>query len=161
MLQINILPELRIDVPEGFEIDKENSTFEVIKFKKIQKQLPKSWNDLKIQKGYYITVDSIIKSTDFPSSNWFNQNLLPSEELAEALLVFCQLSMLRDEYRDGWKPSFHGTNTLSHSIRLIEGKWSTVYGNHNYFFSFPTSEIRDEFFKNFIDLLNKVKPIYS
>lgn len=28
------MKEIKIDIPEGYEIDKENSTFECIKFKK-------------------------------------------------------------------------------------------------------------------------------
>lgn len=31
--------ELKIQVPEGYEIDKENSTFECIKFKHIKKDI--------------------------------------------------------------------------------------------------------------------------
>lgn len=34
--------EFKIQMPEGYEIDKENSTFEKIVFKKIEKELPKS-----------------------------------------------------------------------------------------------------------------------
>ena len=33
--------ELKIEVPQGYEIDKENSTFEKIVFKKVEKELPK------------------------------------------------------------------------------------------------------------------------
>ena len=32
------MKEIKIDIPEGYEIDKENSTFECIKFKKKSKQ---------------------------------------------------------------------------------------------------------------------------
>ena len=34
--------EMKIQVPEGYEIDRKNSTFEKIVFKKIEKELPKS-----------------------------------------------------------------------------------------------------------------------
>ena len=37
------MKELRVEVPQGYEIDKENSTFECIKFK--PKGI-KTWNDL-------------------------------------------------------------------------------------------------------------------
>lgn len=42
--------ELKIQVPEGYEIDKENSTFENIVFKR--KELPKSWEDLGAIRGF-------------------------------------------------------------------------------------------------------------
>ena len=35
--------EMKIIPPEGYEVDKENSTFECIKFKPIKSQLPKTW----------------------------------------------------------------------------------------------------------------------
>ena len=34
--------EFKIEVPDGYEVDKENSTFEKIIFKKVEKELPKS-----------------------------------------------------------------------------------------------------------------------
>lgn len=46
--------ELKIEVPDGYEIDKEKSTFEKIIFKKVEKELPKSWEELKIISGYYL-----------------------------------------------------------------------------------------------------------
>ena len=35
----------KVEIPEGYEIDKENSTFECIKFKKIKIEYPKSWDE--------------------------------------------------------------------------------------------------------------------
>lgn len=46
--------ELKIEIPDGYEIDRENSTFEKIVFKKIESKLPKSWEELKIISGYYL-----------------------------------------------------------------------------------------------------------
>ena len=40
--------KLKINIPEGYEIDKENSTFEEIIFKKIEdplSKLPKTWEE--------------------------------------------------------------------------------------------------------------------
>ena len=46
------MKEINITVPEGYEIDKENSTFECIKFKKrIQVN---TWTDLPKVPGVYI-----------------------------------------------------------------------------------------------------------
>lgn len=52
--------ELKIQVPVGYEIDKENSTFEKIIFKKDEKWLPKTWEDLQNIKGSYVDKDSIV-----------------------------------------------------------------------------------------------------
>ena len=55
--------ELKIEVPEGFEIDREKSTFEKIVFKKVERDLPKRWEDLKTIKGYYVHIGSKIYET--------------------------------------------------------------------------------------------------
>lgn len=36
----------KIEIPNGFEINKDNSTFENIVFKEIKKELPKTWYEL-------------------------------------------------------------------------------------------------------------------
>ena len=41
------MKELKIEVPQGYEIDKEKSTFEKIVFKKIKVELPKTWDEFK------------------------------------------------------------------------------------------------------------------
>ena len=35
--------EVKIQIPEGYEIDKENSTFECIKFKPMNKNITELW----------------------------------------------------------------------------------------------------------------------
>ena len=54
--------EMKIQVPEGYEIDKENSTFEKIVFKKVENELPKSWEDLMTVKGYCVDTFSKIEN---------------------------------------------------------------------------------------------------
>ena len=39
------MKELNIQIPEGYEVDKEQSTFEKIIFKKIETKLPKTWEE--------------------------------------------------------------------------------------------------------------------
>ena len=47
--------EMKIQVPEGYEIDREKSTFESIVLKKVEvKELPKSWEGLKIIDGFFL-----------------------------------------------------------------------------------------------------------
>ena len=54
--------EMKIQVPEGYEIDREKSTFESIVFKKVEaKDLPKRWEDLKFIKGFFVNGESEIK----------------------------------------------------------------------------------------------------
>lgn len=46
------MKELKIEVPEGYEIDKEKSTFEKIVFKKIKVELPKTWDEFCEQNSF-------------------------------------------------------------------------------------------------------------
>ena len=48
--------EVKITIPEGYEIDKENSTFECIKFKK--KFEVNTWKDIRTLSGTLITSKS-------------------------------------------------------------------------------------------------------
>ena len=98
--------ELKIQIPDGYEIDKENSTFEKIVFKKKENAKPRSWEEYCCQQqtnckeGYCINnVTSEIQELDWGLctyqyySSW--KNVLPSEELAEAFLAMMQLMSFR------------------------------------------------------------------
>jgi hypothetical protein len=152
--------ELIITPPEGFEIDQQNSTFEKIVFKKSTNV--KSWYDLRPKTAWYISAGSQITKLDGYILGRFNHNLLPTEEIAEAMLALCQLTMLRHEARNGWVPDYTNRNENKYCFHICENKWALANNYHVHeFFSFQTEEIRNEFFKNHIDLLNQVKPLFS
>ena len=98
--------EMKIQAPEGYEIDKEKSTFEKIVFKKIERKLPKRWEELKVVEGFYIDEDSHIHDCPMVDVLRKNKNVFPTEEEAEACVALAQLCQLRDRYNDGWKPDW-------------------------------------------------------
>ncbi len=51
--------EIKINIPEGYEIDKEHSTFECIKFKKKAKKI-NVWKDITYVTGFYINNSDVI-----------------------------------------------------------------------------------------------------
>ena len=83
---VNIIP------PTGFVIDKENSTFNCIKFKPIQKR----WRDDEdaIMGGYYITIDSKIvnvpKQWNVPNA----YNVFATEKQAKSALAMARISQI-------------------------------------------------------------------
>ena len=89
--------ELLITPPEGYEIDKENSTFEKISFKPIL-DLPKTWEELKTIDGYFIGDHSDIQECTDMITNTDNKNIFPTKELAGAVLALAQLLQLRNRY---------------------------------------------------------------
>ena len=148
-----------IQVPEGYEIDKENSTFEKIVFKR--KELPKSWEDLITVKGYCVTTFSKIEDCCEECYTYKeNKNIFPTREEAEACLALAQLCQLRDRYNDGWKPDWEDYEQF---------KWCIVFFKDNirvaeYLFikkmlAFKTEELRDKFLENFRDLIETAKPL--
>lgn len=73
--------EMKIQVPEGYEIDREKSTFESIVFKKVEeKDLPKRWEDLKIIDGFFVTnLGYIEKVSDNCIVSDHNRNTFPTK----------------------------------------------------------------------------------
>ena len=156
------MKQVKIDIPEGYEIDKDNSTFELIKFKEIKKQLPKSWEELGKVSGFFIGSDSNIVGKELFTATHLNKNHFKTKEQAEASIALAQLSQLRDVYRQGWEPDFSDGDLNKYSISFYEDKidldnWVGV----DSFLSFQSREIAQEFLNNFKDLIIKAKPLMS
>ena len=161
--------ELNIDIPAGYEIDEEKSSFQKIVFKKKENFLPKTWEEFceshpKTSKNneYYVGYASHIIPNMVYGSRFHNEdkNLLPSYELAEAMLALCQLLQLRDCYNDGWQPDWKDPNQVKYTIEYFQDKIKTYYplGN-SHILAFATDELRNEFLKNFKDLIKEAKPL--
>ena len=151
--------ELNIIAPEGYEIDKENSTFEKIVFKKIN-ELPKTWEDLKYVSGAFISTFSDINTINSietsPSSK--NINIFPTKKLAEAALALAQLLQLRDRYNG----DNEGFIFLENNYCIYNNRNSihfNIYANTNSLLAFRTRELRNEFYENFKDLIEIAKPL--
>ena len=91
--------ELKINVPEGYEIDKENSTFECIKFKPIKQ---KSWRSQEQEffncktccehNGYYIYEGKLY---EIPYSHIKpNRNVFATLKQAKSALAMAQISQI-------------------------------------------------------------------
>lgn len=151
--------ELKIEVPDGYEIDKEKSSFEKIIFKKVQ-DLPKSWKEFGKVKGWFVdNMCEIDYYSEGDSTDYRDKNLFPTEEEAEACLALSQLCQLRDRYNDGWKPCWN-TNTMKHCIYVSKGE---IRGGHQFensrILTFEKREIRNKFLENFKDLIEIAKPL--
>jgi len=152
--------ELKIEVPQGYEIDKEKSTFEKIVFKKVEKELPKSWEELDIVKGFYVDSLSEIAGTgEETCAEEYNRNTFPTKEEAEACIALAQLCQLRDIYNAGWKPDYKDNN-----VKYLLYYWGdTITKSHTTGASnllvFKTVELRDKFLENYKDLIETAKPL--
>ena len=104
--------EIKITVPEGYEIDKENSTFECIKFKK--KRL--TYKDVaeklfKGKKTYYTNSAAGIDAFVPECTGWTHANNATSEKQLKRLLAINKLMNVAEYLNDGWEPDWEkGTN---------------------------------------------------
>ena len=150
--------ELKIIPPEGYEIDKENSTFECIKFKPIIKR----WRDDKyaLIDGYFIRHDSnIVKiSTDGVYNKENNYNVFATEKQAKSALAMARISqIMANDARFGgivtdkeWKNDSISKYCIDRQKNEINKEFCYICFS---FLAFHTAEQRDLFLKENEDLV--------
>ncbi len=155
--------EVTISIPEGYEIDKEKSTFEKIVFKKKEQSLPKTWEELEIIRGWYVEDCADITMLDPKDSRTdtghYNRNVFVSKEQAQAAVALAQLTQLREVYRQGWVPNWADGKEKYCIVFYRNDFEKNYYTSYNRFLSFQSPEIRNEFLENFKDLIMRAKPL--
>lgn len=152
--------KIKINPPEGYEIDKVNSTFEEIVFKKIRTKMPDSWEDIEHLDGWYVNTNSEIWKTINPVIDRSNRNVCSTKKIAQAQIAISQLSFLRDIARNGWKPDWNSHDYSKWCISFYMDKPIIEdYFNYLHFLSFETKEIAEEFLKKYKDPIITAKPI--
>jgi len=151
----------KIEIPEGYEIDKDKSTFENIVFKEA-KGLPKSWEELERVEGCFVQDDSRIAALD-TLTGLSTRNIFCYREQAEASLALAQLSQLREVYRQGWFPDWKSAKQIKSCILLHRGDSISIvpFRYQSHFLSFQSEEIATQFLNNFSDLIEQARPLIS
>lgn len=154
------MKHLKINIPEGYEIDQAQSTFENIVFKPVVVALPKTWEELNKINGYYISGHSRIENLDTSVGCIdINKNVFATEEQAKATIALAQLSQLMHVYNDGWVPDWNDDN-MKYCIKYYKNEIITerryVY---SLFLAFKTNELAETFLENFKDLITIAKPL--
>ena len=94
--------EVKIQVPDGYEIDKENSTFEFVKFKPIKKDITYDdiCNNLFNKKLWcsYITTDGCIRTNIIDSLVASEKNNATNKKQLDRLLALNQLLNIVEYY---------------------------------------------------------------
>ena len=150
--------KLKINIPEGYEIDRENSTFEEIVFKKVEDplaKLPKTWEEYcKQTEGYvsyfFSSPKSIIKS-------WFegSYNEFMTEERVQQYVALGRLLQLRDYWVKGYSEFRYAV----YGDRLDGTAICDWRDNINHPLTFPTREMAQKFVEYFKDLMKKAHPL--
>ena len=108
--------QLIIDIPEGYEIDKENSTFECIKFKPIKKYLTYKEVAEKLNKDtcFFIAKGKIQSYAQYASYD--NPGVANSYRQIEKILAINQLMNIAKYYNGDWKPDWNNKYELKYCI---------------------------------------------
>lgn len=119
--------EIKIQVPEGYEIDKEKSTFERIVFKKKEEKV-NSREDLKNIRGVYINYNSSIQECEV-SPDDTNKNVFLNEKYAKSALALAQISQLLPYYDSNvnWENIKYKYCIVKQHNKIVIRPWSSVY----------------------------------
>lgn len=115
--------EFKIQVPEGYEIDKENSTFDCIKFKPIKKVL--AYEDVakelfKDKKGYYTDERGRVLYSKFTGEQFLDANNCTSEKQAQKLLAINKLMNVAKYLNSDWKPNWENSSERKYYIEYYD-----------------------------------------
>lgn len=157
------MKELTIVPPEGYEIDKENSTLEKIVFKEIISDIPRSWNEFCQNSDtldeYLINNNSEIERLNFSfRRSDYNKNLCINRTDAEAFLALIQLRRLWWEWEDKLGT---GDCVFGYWFDKGENEWQIGSDYLELPLKFPDEKNAEEFLKCFKSLFNKVKSLYK
>jgi hypothetical protein len=145
------MKNLKIEIPQGYEIDKEKSTFENIVFKLAKKELPKSWDELGVISGYYIHLSSKVDEyqAQAPLEN-SDQNVFATKNQAKSALAMAKLSQLMAVYNDGWVADWSDINQCKFCIVSVSGLIGVDFIHlTKHFLAFKTKELAKEFLASF------------
>lgn len=120
--------EFKIQVPEGYEIDKENSTFECVKFKPVKKAM--TYEDVSKELfenkwGYYLMGDGCIGNC-FSVTSFINNNNCTSKEQAEKLIAINKLMNVAKYLNGDWKPNWEDDTELKYFITKTSSDELTI-----------------------------------
>ena len=114
--------EVKIQVPEGYEIDKENSTFDCIKFKPIKKVL--TYEDVakelfKNKTGHYADIFGKPCSAIICDSQSSDANNCTSEKQVQKLLAINKLMNVAKYLNGDWKPNWEDNKEDKYYIKVV------------------------------------------
>ena len=151
------------NVPEGYEIDKEQSNERKIVLKKVEIERVSNWKEycekMKGKASYYFIVDSNeVKPSHFGSAPILSE--FEKRKDTEAIAAFCKLIMLRKDWVKNWEPDWTNNDEEKFGIVVNANRFESIsFYCMSQPLSFPTGEMCDEFFYTFRDLLEKAKPL--
>ena len=148
--------KLKINIPEGYEIDRENSTFEEIVFKKIEDpfaKFPKTWEEYCRLNHLKDSFSPVYGNCSAESSHTGSYDEFHTKERAEQFIALGRLLQLRDYWVGDWKINSDNIYVIYKNVII-----ATVH-NNDFPLAFPTREMAKEFKNCFENLIKEAYPL--
>ena len=148
--------ELKTDIPEGYEIDRENSTFECIKLKRISNRWRDTVDELQ---GFTIGNFGRIEATRMTGTKGCSEHgIFATEKIAKSALAMAQISqIMANDNRFGGvitDKEWEDGEVVKYAIRRSNNKIDVVkHWTHYYFLTFHTLEQCNLFLEENDDLV--------
>ena len=149
--------KLKINIPEGYEIDRENSTFEEIVFKKVEDplaKLPKTWEKYcKRTKGYTSYYGYSINGNTYETKFDGFYNEFFTKERVKQYVALGKLLQLRDYWVGDLKRNSDNIYVIYKDVII------SAVPNSDFPLTFPTRKMAEEFKNCFEDLIKEAYPL--
>ena len=151
--------KLKINIPKGYEIDRENSTFEEIVFKKVENpfsKLPKTWEEYCKQT---VGCESYFHIRCYPEPCIIESSFdgvyceFSTKERVKQYVALGKLLQLRDYWVGDWKINSDSVYIIYRNLIM-----ATLHTN-DFPLAFPTREMAKEFKNCFEDLIKEAHPL--
>lgn len=150
------------NVPEGYELDKEQSTETKVVLKKIEDKRVDSWQEycelMKDKDSCFVDMNGNIRTTHFLATAAVGE--FEYKEDAVAFAALYKLICLRRNWVGNWKPDWTNNDkekfVIVGFVNRIENR---IFYCISHPLSFPTDKMCDEFIDTFKDLLEIAKPL--
>lgn len=118
----------------------------------IDYRLPKTWEEYRKMKGDEGEKANAALSFAYTSIN----GAFPDYHDAEKHIALMKLHLLRDDYRNGWKPDWKDGNLGKYVIESSRGEcYVARYTHMSSFLAFQDKKTANEFLNNFRDLIEE------
>ena len=155
---------ITFNIPEGYVIDKENSTANNIVLKLAEPVKSRTWDEyckkMKNKESYYCNFSSFNEI----GSSHFGPGPLVTEfdnlKDVKSFVALSKLIKLRKDWIGEWEPDWTNNTQTKYVIKVHRNKVACVTNwCVNCSMSFPTAEMCMEFYNCFKDLLEKAKTL--
>lgn len=146
--------ELKIEVPEGYIIDENNSSYYKIVFRKV-KTFKEAFTEAK-NKGKIHTIDKLELGKNIENKSELST---PYKIEAEAINALCKLLYLRNYYNEEWNFDwYYGIFDTKYVIYNKNGQLKCeMMKGYGFPLAFKSLTIMNKFFEENIELIKKAK----